>query len=358
MSTRALTTIFALALPATSAFGVQEIYFQPPERICYETYYGDGSQFSPSVYIPIPNYSTTPEVIAPSLECRGESFFHAEYLYWKTNENGLGRYVSTKVSEQVDCSGYSVSIKKEKNNDLSFDWSSGFRVGIGHRFWDTCWEMSAYWSHLFTTANAHLTDEGRVKCDLIFNAVDLLASYKFCMSNSFLLKPYFGLKIAAVNQKLKTNFSSEEREGFNFYDFYNHTKQRFVGIGPLVGLEGILNLKRGISFYASAAISGLYGNYHLNFKDSNRFCDGESSYSLKQHQYSWDAVLDLAIGFRWECGLKNAFPKCTPNVRLAFDIGLEHHHYFRLNRLNSNGNSGKHRDLFFDGVNVGAKLIF
>lgn len=352
-----ITTFFT----AATSYAQDEIYFQPIEKICYETYYGNGTQLPPSAYTPVPLYSVTPGVISlPTNDCCGETFFRVDFLYWKTNENGLGRCVPTKVFDRIDCDGYVVSIRHEKNNDPSFDWAPGFRIGLGYRFLDTCWELAAYWTNLYTTANTHLENEGKLRCSLNFNAVDLLASYKFCVVSCFTLKPYFGLRIATVNQNLKSNFEAKH-EKHNFTDFHGHNKEKFVGVGPLIGLEGVLSLKYGTSIYASAAVAGLYGDYHLNFKDCNRFHDGEVLYNLKQHHHSWDAALDFALGIRWEHCLKKTFSRCPPNIRLTLDLGLEHHHYFRLNRFNSNHQSGSKRrgsDLYFDGFNVAAKLAY
>lgn len=351
-----ITTIFS----AATAFALDEIYVQPREIVCYESYYGNGSRPAPSSYISVPQYCVTPEVISPPTDgCYGETFFRADFLYWKTNENGLNRRVPTQVYDHIDCEGYAVSFRREKNNDPSFDWAPGFRIGLGHRFMDTCWELAAYWTNLDTTANAHLANKGRLHCDLDFNVVDLLASYKFCLVSCFTLKPYFGLRVATVNQSLRSLHQSIQE--FQYVpEFHGHNKQKFVGVGPLIGLEGVLSLKYGASIYASAAVAGLYGDYQLNFNNCDQSPDWESHYRLKQHQHSWDAALDFALGIRWEHALRKTFSRCPHNVLLTLDLGLEHHHYFRLNRFNSNQSSSKRRgsDLYFDGFNVAAKLSF
>lgn len=351
----ALITTF---LAAGTLHAQDEIYFQPFEKICYETYFGTGCQPSPTCYAPpAPKYCVTPEV---TKDCCGEIFFRADFLYWKTNENGLNHCVPTKVFDRIDCDGFVRSIRKEKNNDPSFDWAPGFRIATGYRFLDTCWELSAYWTNLYTKASSDLTNHGKLHCGLNFNAVDLLASYKFCAAPCFTLKPYFGLRIATVDQTLKSSFD-DGHEKHKSSQFHGHNKERFVGVGPLIGLEGVLNLKYGLGIYASAAVAGLYGDYHLQFKNRSRFHDSESIYNLKQHLHSWEAALDFALGIRWEHCLGNTFACCSQNMRIIFDLGLEHHHYFRLNRFNSNHQAGSKRhgsDLYFDGVNLAAKLAF
>lgn len=354
-----LTTLFS----TSTSYALTEIYVQPAENVCYETYYGNGTQPLPHpYYAPAPTYSVTPEVISlPIDDCGGGTFFRADLLYWKTNENGLNRCVPTTTYERVDCDGYALSVRKEKNNDPSFDWDPGFRIALGYNFLDTHWELAAYWSNLHTKAGSHLANGGKLRCNLDFNAVDLLVSYKFCVVPSFSMKPFFGLRVTTVNQTLKTNVEYQyEFENHHFSHFQGNNKQKFVGVGPLVGLEGVLHLKHNTSLYASAAVAGLYGDYNLNFKNCNRFQDGETLYHLRQHLHSWDAALDFAIGFRWEHCLKRVFSKSPQNVWLTFDFGLEHHHYFRLNRFNSSQQSGSKRrgDLYFDGFNIAAKIAY
>lgn len=352
-----ITTFFT----AVTSYAQEEIYFQPVDRICYETYYGNGSSLPPSAYTPDPVYAVTPGVISlPTNDCYGETFFRVDFLYWKTNENKLSRCIPIQTFDRTDCDGYAVSIRKEKNKDLSFDWAPGFRIALGHRFLETCWELAACWSNLYTKASTHLADQGRLRCRLNFNAVDLLAGYTFCVVPAFTLKPYFGLRVATVHQTLKTNIESNN-ESPSYTHVQGHNKEKFVGIGPLIGLEGVFSLKYGASIYASAAVAGLYGDYDLNFKRNHRICDAESIYQLKQHLHSWDAALDFTLGFRWEHCLKKTFSRCSPNMRVTLDLGLEHHHYFKLNRFNSDGLSASKRrgsDLYFDGFNVAVKLAY
>lgn len=347
-------------LGSTALINAQsEIYVQPAcdDEVCYETYYRRGCQPADAFHeTSVPEYCVAPEVLHPPLD-RGEIFVRADFLYWKTHNNGVSRCLPAEETYEVNQNGKMRIVRKIKNKDPHFDWAPGFRLGTGYHFMDTAWEVAAYWTYLYSKADTKLGRQEKMHWGLNLNIADMLAGYKFCLAPWFSLKPYVGLRIAGIDQSIHTK--TGEIKADLQKEFKGRSKQDYVGVGPLLGIEAILDLDHGFNVYANAAVSGLYGNNHLSSKGESVLSNYSIYSSSKHHLNVWQTVVDLGLGLRYERNID-----CySRNFNLVLDLGLEHHCFYKQNRFGSLGfDDSNHRvrcgDLFFDGVTVSAKVIF
>lgn len=303
-------------------------------------------------------------ICCPPKVC-GRGFIEGEFLYWRAYRGGLDRCVSFESSEKKE-NGEVVSRCKGKRNDPHFEWRPGYRVGVGFLS-NRCWDIAAYWTdfHSRTDEKHRSTDQHRSgdqhhrssaqhrssdqepscaqrqRWELDFQVVDLLMGYKLCMNSCFNFRPFIGVRAVKIEQTVKACRS----KSLPFSIVGEHHKEKFCGVGPLLGLEAKVKLRCGFSLYADAATSILYGNNNVNFRNCDRFKGRASSSRLRQHLNGYQAVFDAAIGIAFESCFCN-------NMRLILKLGAEHHGYFDFNHL------GSHEDLNLDGGTFSAAIVF
>ena len=152
------------------------------------------------------------------------------------------------------------------------------------------------------------------------------------------MRPFGGLRGARIDQSLTNSFRGSDQSFAR-----KRNKEKFTGVGPLIGLEANVNILCGFSIYGSASVSWLYGNFNNRLSDFNSTVDTVSSCKTRKRLDANLAAADAALGIRWKT--------CLCNMKLILQLGLEHHRYFGYKQCN-------HGDLSFDGVNFGAGIEF
>jgi hypothetical protein len=276
----------------------------------------------------------------------------------------------------------------------NFKYDPGFRIGFANYCACDCWDFAVNWTHFHTKAHVRgatdLNDEdegtrffscwerienvnpqfaeGRYTLNL--DLVDIEFGRKFYVSNCFVLRPDFGLRIARINQNYRVfSTSNLDSKSDPFTDFTSTVKARsnFIAVGPRVGLDVELHLGCGLTLFGCGAGSIVFGKFDNHARE--RLTDfGSEPNSIESFEYEQKssahrcsrAITDLAFGVKWDhcyewCG------RCHP-VTLAF--AWEHHAFFDMNNFNFKPNtfedvdefenhcSRKQGDLFTQGLTV------
>ncbi len=298
----------------------------------------------------------------------GKGFISADLLYWRAYEGGLDKCFPIEAIDYVSSDGSIISRFRGKGEDPHFNWDAGFRLGTGYEF--ACgWDIAAFWTHFHSQASRHhrneytFGSEHELRWKLDFDVVDVIGAREFDLGSCVTLSPFGGLRGARIEQKLHSNVFSRANfylksssasfysdlsplsdSSSNFTTFNSHSKQKFWGIGPLIGIEADWNLGCGLSLYANASVAFLYGHFHLRSNESDRFLEGADFCNMKQRLYACQTVLDAGLGVRWQT--------CFCGGIVWLQLGLEHHSYFNQNRL------GGYGDLWLDGANFSAGIVF
>ncbi|NGX59142.1 MAG: hypothetical protein KR126chlam3_00289 [Chlamydiae bacterium] len=210
-------------------------------------------------------------------------------------------------------------------------------------------------------------DKINAKWRLSFNSVDLELGRKYWLSKCFNLRPYAGLRGAWTRTTFRTkslrNISfeieikpnigpdilSDEVLDANFKDRF---KTRNWGAGLLGGIQPTWYFCSNFALYSNLDMALLWGEcenkkrekYQTitistkispNQGDPITFTDPSYRNLSKSKFFQMNAILDLAIGLRWEEYW------CCEQYRSTFDIGWEHHIWFDHNHRN------KSSDFFF-----------
>ncbi|MCE2984022.1 MAG: hypothetical protein LW832_10725 [Parachlamydia sp.] len=277
---------------------------------------------------------------------RGHGFIGAEVLYWRAFEDGLDVCIPTDFCDNLLSDGRIISTFEGKGKDPKFEWNPGFRIGTGYAFACTNWEVGALWTHYNSKAHRTLCDCNRFKWNIDLDVIDLLVAYQSDLNSCFSLKPYLGIRVARIDQKLRMGEAPDSRTfakaGKSLFGSDN--KHEFTGVGPLFGLEVDFQVACGFSLYANGAVSWFYGNHDVRLTNSIATVDVIDYSNIKNKTSSTLMAADASLGIRWQT--------CFCSKQFFVQLGYEHHRYFDYSRI------GKCGDLSFDGLNFGLGIGF
>jgi hypothetical protein len=301
-----------------------------------------------------------------SSPCCVRGFISADFLYWRIHQGGFAcGCVPGEINNFVNEEGNVISKFRGDSKDPHFKWNAGFRIGTGYEFVNQSWDIAAYWTHFHTHIHdQHQPNQFRWKLD--YEVIDVLLGRKFCLE-SFTIRPFIGVRAAQIEQKVKSTFlvtyhtffntssfssfsssSSENLTNSPISDFLlakENNKEKFRGVGPLIGIEADWYLGCGCRLYACASVSNLYGHFNISFNGFNTFLNGTNTCDKNAHLHSCQISTDAVLGIRWQ--------QCfCDNMQLMFQLALEHHRYFNHNHLGSYG------DLCLDGISFSSGVSF
>lgn len=287
--------------------------------------------------------------------------FNLDLLYWRAIEDGLDGcgLMDAEINAFNEEDESTVLISKRNIEDPHFNWNTGFRLGIG---WisSSCWDVVGYWTCFNTDAHLNQKRRGenegsedqrsheRRKWNLNFNAADVVFSRNFHLNQYCLnLRPFLGLRGAWINQKLHSNAVSAIKTGEEVDDLKVHekNKERFQGIGPLLGFQADWYIGCNFSLFGAIDFGVLYGHFNVRSKKTSKFEEDSSSSDSKKNIHACEAVVDAVLGLSWNYRVCNCFS-------LILQLSCEHHRYFDQNKIGDNG------DLCFDGGTFSANIAF
>jgi hypothetical protein len=200
----------------------------------------------------------------------------------------FGEYLNWYASEQTDAVwandiGFPATNHVTYSTpNLKFNWSSGFRGGIGYAF-PQFWDVTLAWTHMptsksvsYSAAAFHiLTPEffsgflssdtfssASINWKIAMNTVDLAISHAFNASKSLLIRPAIGVKAATINQTINTDWNAT-LFSFPLYTSTEKVTNNFTGIGPELGINGIWNFYQNFSLVGDVSTALMWGRWNV-----------------------------------------------------------------------------------------------
>lgn len=272
-----------------------------------------------------------------------------DLLYFQPNEDGVA---------------YALTEHHVKQPEMK--WGYGFRLGFKYQFKRDDWTASLNWTclpiHHHTESSGHLfpiwSNASQNSSDFVTHAkalwrlhlglVDLEMQKPWQTSSHLTLSPRLGIRFASIRQKFYVSYS----EGSLFpndTDNFN-TKNKYSGVGPLIGINGSWRLASHLNLIGQAAYAIVYGEFYIH--------ETEREYhSRAMHLKFFDiynqacSLIDLTLGLEWN------FNQTT------LQILWEQHYAFGQNQL-TNFNTPTHKmlgnqgDLAISGVSFSASWKF
>lgn len=298
-------------------------------------------------------------------------FAGCDLLVWNTCSSDHDFAVDT----DIDTAGGPQVDGKEYHTD--FDWDTGFRAMLGYRLGCDGWDVRAVYTYFHNSGDRSISNKsglelgstiatpairtGRnnyekatAKNNIDFDSLDLVVSRPFCISQSMIMRPYFGLRDLILSQKEKYHYDDVSAGDELDIDWRGRTE----AAGLHAGVEWNMHLCDCFSLYANSGGSVLaawnnHGSIHqvsTGFDDSDvkikggPDCAGISAYHM-------------AAGFNWETQI------C--DWCITMNLGYEFNHWFNLPELrrfhdaegDASASAGS-RDILLHGVTLNANMYF
>jgi Legionella pneumophila major outer membrane protein precursor len=227
-------------------------------------------------------------------------FADAEFLWWKLDETGMD-YAAHKNEGQLvydrPSSGPNDGMFGTIHS-VDFEWSPGFRVGLGYRFPRDLWELSGVYTFYFTDGSDKVKIKGpdapnqndpaseiiqtffepdigniilaKANAQFWYHIGDVQLARQFCATPYITLRFSVGPTIAFIQQKFNSSFSDNFGLPPQVFEPSQTTtwnlKWNFKGAGVKLGLGSDWNLWRGLNLSFGGAFSSVYGMFeNTNF---------------------------------------------------------------------------------------------
>ncbi len=281
-----------------------------------------------------------------SLEGRCHFALDAEALYWRSSVEGLEcSFGRTEISERL-ASAVLITDINETDDDPSFDWKWGFRVGA---LFDTCsgWNVSSYWTHMNGKAHRNSEPDNHGSWKLQYNVIDLDLGHYFWTSPCFLFDPFIGVRGAIIKERLSTDLSAQLTTGTGSANIFidNTAKQKYWGVGPQLGAKADWYLGTGFSLVGTLDFVLLYGHFKIHSDYSTTLPASVENVHLKTRSDSVITGFDALLGIKWETFF------CCDRMAFSLQVSGEHHSLFDFNKIGGG-------DLDLDGVTFSVGLQF
>lgn len=330
---------------------------------------------------PCPKPPVCCECFVPSyydLQCDSGVFAYGDFLYWYAKEDNLSPCATAiNVGNAVSGSGVTTTtvLAPQQANHLNTKWDPGFRVALGYNFdhdgWD--FEVNYTWyqnkkTHVYSVPGFGSTtfpfspsasqlalvdpwintdilvdfsagssfsfvfDTVNSRWKLTFNQIDLDLGRKYWLGKFTAMRPYVGVRGGWFTTRfnnvasLNTNFSAD----FTFTKFSDNFKNNIWGVGFLAGIQPEWHFCQNFILFSNIDAALLWGKNRSRKKEDYTSFAATGVQEINYHNifnssyYKMQAILDLAIGLRWE-------ETWCYRIRTALDIGWEHHIWFDVN---------------------------
>ncbi len=275
-----------------------------------------------------------------------------DLLYWKSWEKAL--VATNRLSNVYTTDDFTQTSLVHPHSD----WDLGYRLDCGYIFSKNhLWDIEGNFLHYASFASYHKASgnsyEGMfpiwslssdvISGDYVFgtalnwkstlNMADIQAGRCFSFFDRLYLKPFFGLRLLCLDQHGHVNYKGgmfligivQPEVSINGTDYIN-MENNYWGMGPRVGMQGQLHIKKGVGLSGLAAIAFPYGSFYVKQKEVYL---NTVRYFHQEHidRFCW--VADFSGGVYWKMPFLQD--------RCAFTIGAdwEYHlflHQFELKR--------------------------
>lgn len=266
-------------------------------------------------------------------------WFQGEALYMHATEDG----VNYGIKLENDSSFIDGRVK-----NISYDWSWGWRAGVGynlpHDGWDMMFNYTWFrsgesnssntdapesvlqtWTNPAnaTLASAHVA-HARGTTSLKFDYLDFQLGREFFVSKWLTLRPYVGGRALWAHRNMTVKYRGGELGTGNLITVQKLKERfnnRFRGGGLLTGLDTQWGLGEGWSLYGQFALSLIYGQQRLHEKQDVYSPSGTKTRIAHIHD-AWSIVrtmTDLGLGLRWDRLFSN------DAYRIRLQLGWEQH---------------------------------
>lgn len=272
----------------------------------------------------------------PVVKDGADVWIQAEALIMHATEDG--------VSYSIKQNSPTATFVDGKVKNINYDWSWGWRAGIGYNLPHDGWDMllDYTWFRSGESKSSNEDSHGQLlqtwttpsgtadlfvnkatgKTVLKFDYLDLELGREFFVSKWLTLRPFVGARGLWVHRNMTVKYKGGQLETeAGIAKIKEKFNNRFRGGGLLTGLDTQWGLGQGWSLYGQFALSLIYGQQNLHEKQDSYDAAGTATRLAHVHD-AWSMVrtmTDLGFGLRWD----RLFYSDAYRIRLQF--GWEQH---------------------------------
>jgi hypothetical protein len=377
--------------------------------LCASQIQADETQNMNDSAMPVSSPVDSPKKPKTSRKKSGTGFFlTGDFIYWKAQEDNL-EFGLTGLMQSVDNIPNATVVPGLSDSGETyspvFEWSPGFKIGVGYVPARQGWEIYLNWCRFTTHAHGKkglpnsfflpqlLYGQWNIgasgfdvdqaifaKWKMDYNVLDLQIGKELSIGRYFSLKPLAGLRGAWIDQDYHLTLdgitinNSKDNQSFKWID------SDFRSLGFRTGLDSAWRFNSHFSFFSKASISLLYGDFHNKYKCIRTIpaagAFDQTIADIHNHYQSMKTEIEFALGFSYQTLFNQN------KMGFACDIAWEYQNWMNLNQLyrplmgdgssaynagpppsvynyNSGGRFGHlNGDLGIMGLTVGARLDF
>jgi len=290
--------------------------------------------------------------------CDGKVIVGADYLWWKTEQDGLSFGSTTVAGSQSISAGGTGSSSSSSGSSVvvdatfttnerpSFEFDSGYRVYAGYEFPCDQWELGVSYTYVPTSTNRRtltasetvvidagiipvLSVTGKWNANLNMVDVDVARTLKF--GECFRLRPHVGFRAVWGDQKFHSTILTAATTG-NESVFHFNQKNHAYGIEG--GVFADWNFGCGLSLIGHLGGSILYNNIKVSDRIDTATVAATTTFTgsttIHDTIHTATPTLDYFIGLNYGDSM------CDFSYNLY--VGYEAHVFFDYGRLFAAGN--------------------
>lgn len=253
---------------------------------------------------------------------RSHFYLTAEWLYWRTRQGGM----EFATSKRID-----------------FDFQSGFRVGLGVHLPYDHWDIYVNYTRFVPDASASVhgsfyplflfqgthgphgthVSKAHAHWKVEFQTADVEIGRVYYVGNTFVVRPFFGLKGAWIDQDAKVSYEG----GFIPHGQSYRTKfdNDFKGGGPLIGVESNWLIGEGFSLFgdfSAAPVIGYFFNQQKQFQ-----LHGAKVVDLNTDSHLVSPILQVTAGLAWDRNFRR------DRMHIGVSAGFEAQYWWEQNQI-------------------------
>jgi Legionella pneumophila major outer membrane protein precursor len=290
------------------------------------------------------------------LACPRNFYAHGEFLWMKGSEEGL-EYAMDNDSTAIGAPNVfplvNGKIKSFSRESDEWDWSPGFRVGLGFFALHDYWNFQADWTYirfksdsevnnggtgfllpLFYPALANPTNDhinltnASARWSGDYSTFDIMCGKPYHVSRYYVSNPMFGIRASWIDQDYLIRYYQN-----NNSKRIVHAKNDFWGVGLRGYYEGQFLLGSGWALYGKTAFAILFGKFDLTQNSDN---PTQSVISPNNLIYEYDTAecfyrvlpnAEVSMGIAWSNFMDNN------KYLVTLKIGYEFHYWWKQNQM-------------------------
>ena len=308
-------------------------------------------------------------------------YLTGDWLYFKPEEKGLTYALESNATSSTALGTTIWNLGSGKYKSTDFDWSSGFRVGIGWNTKHDDWDFLLSWMRFYSHEKNSVASSGSTYVDptialgpvasasanfhLHLNQIELVLGREFYVSRALSLKPLVGIITSWIDQKYITHYDTMLGIGSLGNGTFNKNtnKNDFWGTGLKGGINTQWELGWGFSIFGNGALSILYGKFDV--KKTSEVNASTGGVPINKNPSATDNfhlaryIADVSLGMRFDYMFND------DRIHLGLQGGWEDHIYFGQNQFLTSTNiynvgqiESANQDLTLQGFALSARLDF